>query len=94
MVDNGSTDGSAEWIGTHHPEVRVVALEANLGFGGGSNAGFRAAKNDIVVLLNSDMRVEPDFLGPLLDGFTDAACLRFPARFSSAINRSAAKKPD
>ena len=43
----------------------------NLGFGGGSNAGFRAAKNDIVVLLNSDMRVEPDFLAPLLAGFTD-----------------------
>ena len=35
--------------------------------------GFRAAKNDIVVLLNSDMRVEPDFLAPLLAGFTDEA---------------------
>ena len=43
----------------------------NLGFGGGSNAGFRAAKNDIVVLLNSDMRVAPDFLAPLLEGFRD-----------------------
>ena len=53
------------------PGGRVLALPENLGFGGGSNAGFRAAKNDIVVLLNSDMRVEPDFLQPLLDGFTD-----------------------
>ncbi|MGD1073373.1 MAG: glycosyltransferase, partial [Bryobacteraceae bacterium] len=73
VVDNGSTDGSADWIRTHHPEVRVLACEKNLGFGGGSNAGFRAAKNDVVVLLNSDMRVEPDFLAPLLDGFTDEA---------------------
>jgi glycosyltransferase involved in cell wall biosynthesis len=48
-----------------------LALDRNLGFGGGSNAGFRAAKNDIVVLLNSDMRVEPEFLSPLLEGFTD-----------------------
>jgi GT2 family glycosyltransferase/glycosyltransferase involved in cell wall biosynthesis len=71
VVDNGSTDGSADWLRAHHPEVRVLALDKNLGFGGGSNAGFRAAKNDIVVLLNSDMRVEPDFLQPLLDGFTD-----------------------
>jgi GT2 family glycosyltransferase/glycosyltransferase involved in cell wall biosynthesis len=71
VVDNGSTDGSADWIRVHHPEVRLLALEKNLGFGGGSNAGFRAAKNDVVVLLNSDMRVEPDFLAPLLDGFTD-----------------------
>ena len=71
VVDNGSTDGSADWLRAHYPQVRVLALEKNLGFGGGSNAGFRAAKNDIVVLLNSDMRVEPDFLAPLLAGFTD-----------------------
>ncbi len=71
VVDNGSTDGSADWIRTHYPGVRVLALERNLGFGGGSNAGIRAAKNDVVVLLNSDMRVDPHFLAPLLDGFTD-----------------------
>jgi cellulose synthase/poly-beta-1,6-N-acetylglucosamine synthase-like glycosyltransferase len=70
VVDNGSTDGSAEYIKSSFPEVRVVELPRNLGFGGGSNAGFRAAKNDIVVLLNSDMRVTPGFLQPLLDGFT------------------------
>lgn len=70
IVDNGSTDGSAEWVAANYPEVRLLALPKNLGFGGGSNAGFSAAKNDIVVLLNSDMRVEPDFLAPLLDGFT------------------------
>jgi GT2 family glycosyltransferase/glycosyltransferase involved in cell wall biosynthesis len=71
VVDNGSEDGSAEFLREHFPSVRVLALERNLGFGGGSNAGFRAAKNDIVVLLNSDMRVERDFLAPLLDAFTD-----------------------
>ena len=72
VVDNGSEDGSADFLREHFPSVRVLALEKNLGFGGGSNAGFRAAKNDIVVLLNSDMRVERDFLAPLLEGFTDA----------------------
>jgi glycosyltransferase involved in cell wall biosynthesis len=49
----------------------VLALPENLGFGGGSNAGFRAATNDIVVLLNSDMRVDRGFLAPLLEGFSD-----------------------
>ena len=71
VVDNGSSDGSAEWVRLYYPQVRVLALPKNLGFGGGSNAGFRAAENDIVVLLNSDMRVEPGFLAPLLAGFTD-----------------------
>lgn len=71
VVDNGSTDGSAAFVREKFPQVRIVALEKNLGFGGGSNAGFRAARHDVVVLLNSDMRVEPDFLQPLLDGFTD-----------------------
>jgi O-antigen biosynthesis protein len=71
VVDNGSTDGSAQWIGENYPNVRVIALSENLGFGGGSNAGVRAARNDVVVLLNSDMRVEPDFLAPLLAGFSD-----------------------
>ena len=71
VVDNGSEDGSAEFLRDHFPSVRVLALDRNLGFGGGSNAGFRAAHNDIVVLLNSDMRVESDFLAPLLEAFTD-----------------------
>ena len=71
VVDNGSTDGSVEFVREHFPQVRVWALPENLGFGGGSNAGFREARHDVVVLLNSDMRVEPDFLAPLLAGFTD-----------------------
>jgi GT2 family glycosyltransferase/glycosyltransferase involved in cell wall biosynthesis len=71
VVDNGSEDGSADFLRQRFPSVRVLALDRNLGFGGGSNAGFRAAKNDIVVLLNSDMRVERDFLQPLLEAFTD-----------------------
>jgi GT2 family glycosyltransferase/glycosyltransferase involved in cell wall biosynthesis len=71
VVDNGSSDGSGEFVRRNFPGVKLVALERNLGFGGGSNAGVRAAKNDIVVLLNSDMRVAPDFLAPLVEGFTD-----------------------
>lgn len=71
VVDNGSKDGSVEFLKANFPTVKVVALPKNLGFGEGSNTGFRAARNDIVVLLNSDMRVAPDFLQPLLDGFHD-----------------------
>lgn len=71
VVDNASEDGSADFVRRQFPQVKVLELSSNRGFGGGSNAGFREAANDIVVLLNSDMRVEPDFLAPLLAGFTD-----------------------
>src|SRR5216684_729521 len=71
VVENASTDGSAEFLREHFPSVKVLVLDRNLGFGGGSNAGFHAARNDIVVLLNSDMRVQPDFLEPLLQPFND-----------------------
>jgi O-antigen biosynthesis protein len=71
VVDNGSTDGSADFVRARFPQVNLVPLPQNLGFGGGSNVGFRRAANDIVVLLNSDMRVAPDFLAPLLEGFRD-----------------------
>src|ERR1035441_9352628 len=72
VVDNGSSDGSADFLRESFPDLTVLALPENLGFGGGSNAGFRAARNEIVVLLNSDMRVSADFLAPLLEGFRDA----------------------
>ena len=71
VVDNGSTDGSADFVRAAFPQVKLLALPANLGFGGGSNAGFRAAKNGVVVLLNNDMRVDAGFLAPLLEGFGD-----------------------
>jgi O-antigen biosynthesis protein len=71
VVDNGSSDGSADFVRARFPQVKVIALEQNAGFGGGSNEGFRHASNEIVVLLNSDMRVAPDFLSPLLEGFRD-----------------------
>jgi len=69
VVDNGSDDGSAEFLRREFPQVKVLELGANLGFARGNNAGVRAAAHDVVVLLNNDMRVDPGFLRPLLDGF-------------------------
>ena len=71
VIDNASDDGSAEFLASEFPSVRVVEMGSNLGFGRASNAGFSIARHDVVVLLNNDMRVEPDFLQPLLDGFQD-----------------------
>ena len=38
VVENGSTDGSADFVRQHFPQVRLLTLDRNLGFGGGSNA--------------------------------------------------------
>ncbi len=69
VVDNGSIDGSVELLRRDFPEVRIVALPQNLGFAEGNNAGVRASRHDVVVLLNNDMVVDRGFLRPLLDGF-------------------------
>ncbi len=69
VVDNGSTDGSVEYLQAQFPEVRLVVLPENLGFAEGNNAGVRAARQDIVILLNNDMVVDAGFIRPLLDGF-------------------------
>jgi GT2 family glycosyltransferase/glycosyltransferase involved in cell wall biosynthesis len=69
LVDNGSSDGSVDFVRTGFPDVRILSLPHNRGFAEGNNAGVRAAKNDVVVLLNNDMIVDPGFLRPLLGGF-------------------------
>ncbi|HEY0068398.1 MAG TPA: glycosyltransferase family 2 protein, partial [Chloroflexia bacterium] len=54
VVDNASTDGSAEMVRRDFPGVRLLALARNLGFSGGNNAGIRAARGKYVLLLNPD----------------------------------------
>ena len=69
LVDNASTDGSPEWIATHHPQVALIRLPNNRGVTGGNNAGIDwclVRDCDYVLLLNNDTVVEPDFLTRLL----------------------------
>jgi GT2 family glycosyltransferase len=62
VVDNGSTDGTAEAIRESFPRARVIRLPRNLGFAAGGNAGFREVAGRHVLLLNSDTRVVPGTL--------------------------------
>lgn len=63
VVDNGSTDGSLELLAARHPSVRVIALGANAGFAVAANRGIQASEAEAVALVNTDVVLEPDWLG-------------------------------
>ena len=65
VVDNGSTDGSLEYLNAY-PGVRNIAMEKNYGFCGAVNAGIKAADSDYVILLNNDTEVDKNFAKELL----------------------------
>lgn len=68
FVDNGSTDGSREYVETNYPEVRMIVFPENMGFCKAVNAGILASTAEYVVLLNNDTQAEPDFLKELYQG--------------------------
>ena len=62
VVDNGSVDGSLDYLRAEHPEVRVLALGANTGFAHAANRGIEAATGELVALVNPDVELAPDWL--------------------------------
>jgi GT2 family glycosyltransferase len=73
VVDNGSRDGSVDYVRQQFPNVRLLSLDRNYGYSIGNNRGFQEVRSDIVVLLNNDMFVTADFLQPLLAPFVDSS---------------------
>lgn len=67
LVDNGSTDGSIEFVREQFPEVQIVALPYNAGFAAGNNYAMRAARGEYVALLNNDAYAEPDWLARMIE---------------------------
>lgn len=66
VVDNGSSDGSLDYLAAEHPDVRVIALGENTGFAHAANVGWRAADTDHVALINTDVVLAPDWLARML----------------------------
>jgi len=62
VVDDASTDDSRAMLQNDYPEVRVIALEKNRGFAHAVNTGIRAARGDVVVLLNNDTEADTHWL--------------------------------
>jgi hypothetical protein len=67
VLDNASTDGTAEAIRTSFPQARLIALEQNAGFARGVNAAASEARGEYLLLLNPDTLVHPGAVGSLLE---------------------------
>ena len=68
VVDNASTDGTAELLAARYPAVRRIASDRNRGFAGGNNLALADVDTDVAVLLNNDAVVQPGWLEGLLEG--------------------------
>lgn len=65
VVDNGSRDGTPEWLAQQFPWVRVVRMAENVGFGRAVNAGVEASDAETLVFLNDDVECETGFVARL-----------------------------
>lgn len=71
IVDDGSTDDSTKFIGLNYPEIKLIIKNNNTGFADSCNIGVEKSEGEIVILLNSDVSPQKDFLNPLIKHFTD-----------------------
>lgn len=73
VVDNASTDGTAEAVAAAHPGIGVLRNDRNLGFGAAVNRAALALDGDVLVLVNNDVVCESDFVRRILEPFEDGS---------------------
>lgn len=67
VVDNGSRDGSVNRIAAEFPDVVLIPVQENLGFGKGNNRGAEYATGRLLFFLNTDTEVDRNAIGRLVD---------------------------
>ena len=71
VVDNASSDGTPQLVAERYPRVRLLPNSENIGFGRACNQGARAANGELLVFLNPDVVVTPDWLSILARHMAD-----------------------
>ena len=69
FVDNASTDGSVAWVEQQFPDVRIVKHPENWAFCKGNNEAVPFAHGEVLVFLNNDVEVPPNWLTPIANKF-------------------------
>jgi GT2 family glycosyltransferase len=72
MIDNGSSDGSVEFVEQKFPSVRIVRNKTNLGLTAACNIGIREAKSDLVTLISNDVVLEKTCIEQLVRAITSS----------------------
>lgn len=65
VADNGSTDGSQDFLRTQYPQMRLIEFDKNYGFAEGYNKALAQVEAEYYVLLNSDVECTPNWIAPL-----------------------------
>lgn len=71
VADNASADDSRNWVAAKYPSVRIVQHPENWAFAKGNNRAVPHASGDVLIFLNNDVIVPPDWLGPLTSHLAD-----------------------
>lgn len=66
VADNASTDESVEFLRAVYPDVRIILNSGNLGFAKGYNEALKVVEADYFILLNSDVKVGPNWIEPVI----------------------------
>jgi GT2 family glycosyltransferase len=66
IIDNGSDDGSCNYIADNYPQFKLIRNKNNLGFSKAVNQGIKSSKTDYIFLLNNDVVLEQDCISNLL----------------------------
>jgi GT2 family glycosyltransferase len=71
VIDNGSKDGSVEFLESNYPQVKLIRFEVNTGFSVAVNAGIRASDSEFVALINNDTVLEPEWTSEMVRGLKE-----------------------
>jgi len=71
IVDDGSKDGSCEFVKGNFPEIKLIKHKVNRGFSASVNTGARMAKGELLALINTDVTPSEDFLVTVIPHFED-----------------------
>ena len=83
VVDNASSDGSAEMVASDFPHVKLIRNESNRGFGSANNQGLDAMTRKFALFLNSDCYAEPGAILKLSLAFSDSEVVAAGGRLSN-----------